>query len=139
MIGVDSYDPADFALQALQRIAQGDLVGQSYVCWARFLSMTQPSPQVSRMTRLVSSMYNYLPTSGLRASVRDEVLQGLAADQGGIFTQLNPGSLVRSNDDGTEVVAFSLGDGRVLHVTLMVEDGLRYVTALEFLSPGGAS
>ncbi len=139
MVGMDPYDSADFALHALQQIARGDPIGQSYVCWAVFLSSSKPSPRVPHMTRLASSMYNYLPTSALRAAVRDEVLNAFAADHGSAFTQLNPGSLVRYNEDGTEVVAFNLADGRTLNVTLMVEDGLRYVTALEFLSPDGRS
>ncbi len=139
IVGMEPNDSADFALYALQYIARGDPVSQSYVCWARFLAVTKPAPQLSLGSRVAASMYNYLPTNASRASVRDEVLRALVADEGTSLVSTKSGTLEGYADDGTEVVAFNLDDGRTLRVSLLAEDGLRYVTALEFRYADGST
>jgi hypothetical protein len=134
VVGMDPYDPADFARYALEKMAQGDIIGQSYVCWERFLQMTKPPSQLPGRTRLLSLLYKYLPTSALRSSVRSEFLQAWTTDQGAFFTQLAAGSLA-AVDSTSELVAFDLGAGRVFHVHLIAENGLRYVTSLELAEP----
>jgi|GEM_PF-6957558 len=49
-LGMDPYDPVEFARYALSMMGQGDIVGQSYVCWPKFVSKTSYPPNLLHLS-----------------------------------------------------------------------------------------
>jgi hypothetical protein len=131
-VGMDPYDPIDFARFALSMIGQGDIIGQSYVCWPQFLSETDYPKNLRLRMRILSALYSYLPTSNLRASVRDDFLLAVAMEYREMFSELDQG-ILETGEGPIESITFTVRDGMALHVGLMAEGGLRYVSSIKFV------